>query len=108
MVSTVLQKNVRSSVVAAGEGQNTVIADGDDELEAVTDALATGIRTLWAAFSRFCRAEMRSEQETGLSAWFPPMQGWIEGAPNAADGARVDPDVPLEYETALADAWCEA
>jgi hypothetical protein len=107
MVSIVLQDNVRSSVVAVGEGQSAVGDGGDAELEAVADAPATEVRTLWEAFSRFCRAEMGAEPETVLLAWVPPMQGWIEGALNSADGVRVDADLLLEYETALTYAWHE-
>ncbi len=69
--------------------------------------LVTEVRTLWEAFSRFCRAEIGAEPETVLLAWFPPMRGWVEGALHAADGARVDADLLLEYETALTDAWHE-
>jgi hypothetical protein len=90
----------------AGEDRD-VDADGDDELEAVAEALATEVRTLWEAFSRFCRAEMETEPETVLLAWVPPMQGWIEGALSAADDVGVDADVLLEYETALTKAWRE-
>jgi hypothetical protein len=89
----------------AGEGEN---ADGGTaELEEVSEALATEVATLWEAFSRACRAEMGVEPETILLAWLPPMQGWIEGALNAADGILVDADLLLEYETALTNAWRE-
>ncbi len=98
------QRADEAAEAIAGEGRD---ADGGDELEAVAEALATEVRTLWEAFSRFCRAEMGSEPETVLLAWFPPMQGWIEGALNATDGVDVDADVLLEYETALANAWRE-
>jgi hypothetical protein len=87
----------------AGEGLN----DDDAELEAIAEALATEVRTLWEAFSRFCRAEMQVEPEIVLLAWAPPMVGWIEAALNTVDGVQVDPDVLLEYETALTNAWCE-
>ena len=90
----------------AGEGENAD-ADDDDELAEVAEALATEVRTLWEAFSRFCRAEMETEPETVLLAWVPPMVGWIEGALNTSDGVRVDADILLQYETALTDAWRE-
>lgn len=90
----------------AGEDRN-VDADGDDELERVAEALAIEGGSLWEAFSRLCRVELGSEPETVLLAWFPPMQGWIEGTLNAADGVRVDADVLLGYESALTDAWRE-
>ena len=90
----------------AGEDRD-VDADGDDELEAVAEALATEVRTLWEAFSRFCRAEMGVEPEMVILVWVPPMQGWIEGALNAADDVRVDADSLEEYETALTNAWRE-
>ncbi len=87
----------------AGEGQDAA----DAELEAVAEALATEVRTLWEAFSQFCRAEMEAEPESVLLAWVPPMQGWIEGALHAADDVRVDANLLLDYETALSDAWRE-
>jgi hypothetical protein len=83
-------------------------ANSDDaEVEAVSEALATEVATVWEAFSRVCRAEMGVEPETVLLAWLPPMQGWIEGALNAADGVRVDDEVLFEYETELTNAWRE-
>ncbi len=92
----------------ADEGQDAEDGSDYDEWEEVADVLATEVRTLLEAFSRFCRTEMGSEPETVLLAWFPPMRGWIEGALNAAeDAGRVDADVLLEYETALTDAWRE-
>jgi len=90
----------------AGEDRN-VDADGDVQLEAVAEALAIEVGSLWEAFSRLCRVEMGSKPETVLLAWFPPMQGWIEGTLNAADGVPVDADVLLGYESALTDAWRE-
>ena len=50
---------------------------------------------------------MGAEPETVLLVWVPPMQGWIEGALNSADGVRVEADLLLEYETALTNAWHE-
>jgi hypothetical protein len=92
----------------ADEGQDADEGGDDDELGTVSEALATEVRTLLEAFSRFCRTEMGSAPETVLLAWFPPMHGWIEGALNAAeDAGRVDADVLLEYEAALTKAWRE-
>jgi hypothetical protein len=87
----------------ASEGQN---ADGN-ELEAMAEALATEVGTLWEAFSRFCRAEIGADPEMLLRAWLPPTGSWTEDALNAVDGVRVDADVLLEYETALTKAWRE-
>jgi len=91
----------------ADENQNAE-DDGDyDEWEELAEALATEVRTLWEAFSRFCRVEMGAEPETVLLAWFPPVVDWIEGALSAADGVRVDADVLEDYERTLTNAWRE-
>ena len=81
--------------------------DDDDESAEGAQALVTEIRTIWEAFSRFCRAEMGVEPESVLLAWVPPMVGWIEGALSAADAVQVDADLLLEYERALTNAWRE-
>jgi hypothetical protein len=91
----------------ADEGQDADEGGEDDELGTVCEALATGVRTLLEAFSRFCRAEIDAEPEILLHAWLPPTGIWTEDALNAVDGVRVDADVLLEYETALTKAWRE-
>jgi len=105
MVS-ILRDHIRSSVIAAGEGQDAVGDEGDIELVAVAEAVVNEVWTLWEALARFCRAEMGAAGE-GAPSVVPPMQGWIEEALSSADGVQVDADLLLEYETALTNASCE-
>jgi hypothetical protein len=100
----------------AGEMVKRIIAEGrseasdgsrQDGLEKLGQALSVRARTIWEAFSRFCREQTSLEPETVLRACFPPALGLPERLKEATGNAQVDSASLEDYETMLVRTWRE-
>jgi hypothetical protein len=76
-------------------------------LEEMGEALGVRARTIWEAFSRFCREQTGLEPETVLRACYPSAIALLEDIEDAAGSAQADYASLEDYEAILVRTWCE-
>jgi hypothetical protein len=78
-----------------------------DTLEKISDELSIKARTVWEAFSRFCRRQTGLEPETVLQACFPPAPSLLKELKDSVRSAQADPALLEDYEAMLVSTWHE-
>ena len=76
-----------------------------DTLEKTSDELSIQARTIWEAFSRFCRKQTDLEPETVLQACFTPAPRLLKELKDSVGSAQVDSALLGDYEAMLVRTW---